>query len=173
MEFECTKCGKCCRNPDLEIQVSKSDIDRWIENDLLIILAQLRLATFKDGTRSWIIQKCRDFAEVSKKLEALGLPEFQNLDLSTFEDSPACFFLTDENLCAIQMTKPRACRTFPFCRPDYPCPGIRTKSPDDDKTCQKIIEENTNDINQGVIFYSPKKLELILDNISKRRISKT
>lgn len=169
MDFECTRCGKCCRDPTMNIQVGKSDIDRWInQGHVASILVHLRFATFEDGTVSWVIPKCRDIAENIKKAKPL-VPTFPKVDLTSLEGNPACLFLSNENLCIIEQTKPRTCRTFPYCNHNYACPGIRAHEPNDENTFQRITKENSEDYRQGVEVYPPSKFIQILQNLISKR----
>jgi Fe-S-cluster containining protein len=106
-QFECTKCGACCRNDSLLITVTGSDIAR--------IAMALELGPEE------ILRALDFYIADQKKSLPLGL---QDIPAPLTERGPAiialkkmengdCIFLKD-NLCMIHAIRPIVCRSFPF-----------------------------------------------------------
>lgn len=130
--FECTKCGACCRDENLIVTVTGSDIVR--------IAAVLEL-----GPNEML--KALDFYVVSDNESIpVGLEKFPSvvtegglsfMALKKMENDE-CVFLKDQ-LCMIHPVRPVVCRSFPFVFDDSDgqrtwglsakkkiCPGLRT-----------------------------------------------
>lgn len=91
MNFKCKRCGWCCRN--VNINVSYSDIQRWVKERRLDILNQLSYIDHKD-----------------KKKRGFYITE------TVLAPKRACPFLKTKDglaICAIYETRPRSCREFP------------------------------------------------------------
>ncbi|KON27054.1 hypothetical protein AC480_04875 [miscellaneous Crenarchaeota group archaeon SMTZ1-55] len=85
--FECQKCAECCKNT--RILVTYSDIKRWTREGRWDILRQVSLVERPEGTTDFCF-----YTTVSKGSQ--------------------CPFLSHDNLCLIQHTKPKVCKHFPF-----------------------------------------------------------
>ena len=130
--FECTKCGACCRDENLIVTVTGSDIVR--------IAAVLELNPNE-------MLKALDFYVVSDDESIpVGLEKFPSIAtegglsfiaLKKMENGE-CVFLKDQ-LCMIHPVRPVVCRSFPFVFDDSDgqrtwglsakkeiCPGLRT-----------------------------------------------
>lgn len=95
--FQCTRCGACCRGPNLLVGLETSDA--------------FRLARFlrAQGTPIRHIEELiGTYAEIH--LLAGRLPA---LFLKTTGNDDACIFL-ENNSCSIQPAKPRVCRLYPI-----------------------------------------------------------
>jgi len=93
MKFNCRRCGWCCEN--IVIDVSYFDIHRWSQENRFDILNEV---TFLDN------------------YPHKGFGSFYFLKTARNPKQP-CPFLVKENgvsSCAIQDTKPQACRDYPW-----------------------------------------------------------
>ena len=106
IQFECTKCGACCREDSLLVTVTGRDIVR--------ISQGLGLSSDK-------VIKAFDFYLVSGKDAPLGLRDIpavmteQGLAYVAFKklENGDCVFLKDD-LCMIHAIRPAVCMSFPF-----------------------------------------------------------
>ena len=103
-QFNCRRCGACCRIKDGIVRVSESEI--------------ARIAAFLGMSES-------DFIASETEVS----PDRRSLVLKSVPDG-ACVYLTPGNLCRINPVKPDKCRTFPFewTNPDSAnvCPEMAT-----------------------------------------------
>ena len=102
-DFNCRRCGACCRIPNGIVRVDDLEI--------------ARIAAFLG------IEE-KEFLETETELA----PDRKSLMLRSRPDG-ACVYLTEENLCRINPVKPEKCRTFPFewTNPDSAsyCPAMK------------------------------------------------
>ena len=100
--FKCRMCGACCRIKDGIVRVSDAEI--------------ARIAAFLGMDEAEFIER-----------ETLVAPDRKSLILKSCPDG-YCAYLTEDNLCRINLVKPEKCRTFPFewTNPDSAdvCPGL-------------------------------------------------
>ena len=87
-QFNCRRCGACCRIKDGIVRVSEDEIAR--------IAAFLGIAE-------------ADFIANETELS----PDRKSLVLKSLPDG-TCAYLTPDNLCRINPVKPDKCRTFPL-----------------------------------------------------------
>ena len=100
-QFNCSRCGGCCRKVKDSIMVESLDL--------------YRLARFLKMEMSDIILQYTDTTFL-----AWGFPVFM---LKTTPPADACIFLK-ESRCSVQNAKPRACRLYPLgVGPDEDNPG--------------------------------------------------
>lgn len=106
IQFECTKCGACCRENSLLVTVTGRDI--------------VRISTVLDLTSSEVI-RALDFYLSAGNESSQGLRDFPMLNtekglayvaLKKLENGD-CVFLKD-NLCMIHLIRPAVCMSFPF-----------------------------------------------------------
>ena len=101
-QFNCRRCGACCRIKDGIVRVSEDEI--------------ARIAVFLGIAEA-------DFIANETELS----PDRKSLVLKSLPDG-TCAYLTPDNLCRINPVKPDKCRTFPFAwtNPDSAtvCPEI-------------------------------------------------
>ena len=87
-QFNCRRCGACCRIKDGIVRVSECEI--------------ARIAEFLGIAEA-------DFIANETELS----PDRKSLVLKSLPDG-TCAYLTPDNLCRINPVKPDKCRTFPF-----------------------------------------------------------
>ena len=87
-QFNCRRCGACCRIKDGIVRVSDGEIKR--------------IAEFLGMGEAEFIAKETELS-----------PDRRSLVLKNAPDG-ACAYLTPDNLCRINSVKPDTCRTFPF-----------------------------------------------------------
>lgn len=85
--FKCSGCGRCCRWAGY-VRLTMEEVES--------IAAFLQI-------------KVEEFTEQYTYLTE----DRKNLSIKEREDG-ACFFLTEDNQCAIQEVKPKQCQDFPF-----------------------------------------------------------
>lgn len=86
--FQCRRCGACCRIPDGIVRVSDAEI--------------ARIARFLGLTEAAFIDAETELA-----------PDRRSLMLHSRPDG-SCAFLAPDNTCSIHPVKPDRCRTFPY-----------------------------------------------------------
>ena len=89
MKFECTKCGRCCR--EVVINVSQTDILRWNKDERMDILKEV----------SWLHNYPR------KNTGGFYIVK------TTYNPKQPCPFY-EGSTCSIHSTKPKACKDYPF-----------------------------------------------------------
>ena len=87
-QFNCRRCGACCRIKDGIVRVSDGEIKR--------------IAEFLGMGEAEFIAKGTELS-----------PDRRSLVLKNAPDG-ACAYLTPDSLCRINQVKPGKCRTFPF-----------------------------------------------------------
>jgi len=106
IQFECTKCGACCRENSLLVTVTGRDIVRISMGLNLASSEIIRALDFYLSAGNQSSQGLRDFPVVNteKGLAYVALKKLENGD---------CVFLKD-NLCMIHLIRPAVCMSFPF-----------------------------------------------------------
>jgi Fe-S-cluster containining protein len=105
--FECTKCGACCRDENLLVTVTGSDI---IKIGAVLglgpneMLKALDFYTLSDGVTTPIGLERIPSIATERGLAYIALKKMADGD---------CIFLK-ENLCMIHPVRPLVCRSFPF-----------------------------------------------------------
>lgn len=106
IQFECTKCGACCREDSLLVTVTGRDIARisqglGLSADELIRAFDFYLVSGEDAPKG-----LRDIPAVNTEQGRayVALKKLENGD---------CVFLKD-NLCMIHAIRPAVCMSFPF-----------------------------------------------------------
>ena len=87
-DFQCRRCGACCRIKDGIVRVSDAEV--------------VRIAAFLGMGEAEFIERETELA-----------PDRRSLMLRSRPDG-SCAYLTADNLCRINPVKPDKCRTFPF-----------------------------------------------------------
>jgi len=87
-EFQCRRCGACCRIKDGIVRVSVAEV--------------VRIAAFLGMGEAEFIERETELAPDRKSLMLRSRPD------------GSCAYLTADNLCRINPVKPDKCRTFPF-----------------------------------------------------------
>jgi len=125
LDFECTNCGRCCRDR-WEIRVDSPSAEKLLREDWGARLAELRgVVPFK------------------KRLPLAGEGAGDELGYTIERRScGSCVFLSEKNLCGIHSLlglreKPQVCQQFPFLFSESPegvtvglshyCPGVRRR----------------------------------------------
>ena len=105
-EFECKKCGACCREDSLLVTVTGRDIVRIATGLALDSSEVIRALDFYLSSGLEFPHGLRDYPTVNteKGPAYVALKKLENGD---------CVFLKD-NLCMIHMIRPAACMSFPF-----------------------------------------------------------
>lgn len=102
-EFNCQRCGACCRIPDGIVRVSNEEIRA--------------MADFLGESEADFIERRTELA-----------PDRRSLILQSEPDGTCCFYREREG-CLVHPAKPLQCRTFPFRwhNPDSfsLCPALR------------------------------------------------
>ena len=106
IQFECTKCGACCRENSLLVTVTGRDIVRISTGLDLTSSEVIRALDFYLSADNESSQGLRDFPAVNteKGSAYVALKKLENGD---------CVFLKD-NLCMIHVIRPAVCMSFPF-----------------------------------------------------------
>lgn len=133
MTFVCERCGWCCKN--LSINISYSDIMRWLREQRWDILRQVNFVRFK-------------------KEEGFYFGK------TVGEKRVDCSFLVFENggfACLIYDTRPKACIDYPMSQPNSKCPA----NPKFDKQTTDIIKSHQYQ-DYKKIFLHKKEIFLIL-----------
>ncbi len=107
--FECTQCGRCCRDKSTMVNLTYVDILRLakaLNQDYDKLIDSIGFYIFQEGVSDENLDKMvippietqRGLAFVALRKEADG----------------ACIFLKNDNTCSIYEHRPNICRTFPF-----------------------------------------------------------
>jgi Fe-S-cluster containining protein len=106
IQFECTKCGACCREDSLLVTVTGRDIVRISKGLTLGPNEVIRALDFYLVSGVESPEGLRDFPAVNteKGPAYIALKKMENGD---------CVFLKD-NLCMIHLIRPSVCMSFPF-----------------------------------------------------------
>ena len=106
IQFECTKCGACCREDSLLVTVTGRDIARISMGLDLDSSEVIRALDFYLSSGIESLQGLRDYPVVNteKGPAYVALKKLENGD---------CVFLKD-NLCMIHLIRPAVCLSFPF-----------------------------------------------------------
>jgi Fe-S-cluster containining protein len=106
IQFECTKCGACCREDSLLVTVTGRDIVRISIGLTLGPNEVIRALDFYLVSGIESPEGLRDFPTVNteKGPAYIALKKMENGD---------CVFLKD-NLCMIHLIRPSVCMSFPF-----------------------------------------------------------
>ena len=106
IQFECTKCGACCREDSLLVTVTGRDIARISQGLGLDSNEVIRALDFYLVSGEDTPEGLRDIPPVNTEhgLAYVALKKLENGD---------CVFLKD-NLCMIHAIRPGVCMSFPF-----------------------------------------------------------
>ncbi|MBN2157576.1 MAG: YkgJ family cysteine cluster protein [Candidatus Lokiarchaeota archaeon] len=109
LRFTCTKCGKCCKDPNTFINVTYHDILRLrkgLKLSLEEILEVIGFYTFsKVNIEKFMSQMVYAPIQTEQGLAFIGLLKKQD---------SRCTFLGEDDTCTIYEHRPAICRTFPF-----------------------------------------------------------
>lgn len=117
MNFNCKNCGKCC---ELNVFVTLEDINRWIDEDRMDILACLTWHAVK-------VRKPPLLLFIPHKKHIAGHTVLKSFYKAKWAKSNKCIFWHG-NKCTIYKTRPDSCRKFPLGKLDWPCAGVDTES---------------------------------------------
>lgn len=117
MEFNCKNCGKCC---ELNVFVSIEDINRWLDEDRMDILACLTWHFIDKRNPQYLLY-------IPHKKHIIGHSVLKRFYKEIWSNNDKCIFL-HKNRCTIYNTRPESCRKFPGGKLDWPCPGIDPES---------------------------------------------
>ncbi len=106
VQFECTKCGACCREDSLLVTVTGRDISRIAIALGLVPDEMIRALDFYLMQSIEPPEGLRDIPAI-KTEQGLAYIALKKLDNGN------CVFLKD-NLCMIHVIRPAVCRSFPF-----------------------------------------------------------
>lgn len=179
--FECTKCGACCRDENLLVTVTGSDIVKiaavlGLGPDDLVKAFDFYIAT--DGVPTPVGLERISSVATERGLAFVALKKMESGD---------CIFLK-ENLCMIHPIRPLVCRSFPFVFDDSNgqrtwglsakkeiCPGLGIGPQISESEIEemantilprlKIYKEFTGEWNKGET--SPSVLELLTRILSE------
>ena len=107
VRFECTKCGACCRLPEMIVTVTGADLRRLASAlDISVPVLMRALDFYVLSENETIPDGMREIPRV-KTEQGLAYIALRKMD------DGSCIFL-DGNLCMIHPARPSVCRTFPF-----------------------------------------------------------
>lgn len=109
MRFKCTKCGKCCRDPNTFVNLTFLDVkllSMGLKAGVQDILDIVGFYTYDDRDYERLIEQL-----VFKPIQTERGKAF--LGLLRTEDG-RCIFLRNDDTCSIYPYRPKICRTFPF-----------------------------------------------------------
>jgi Fe-S-cluster containining protein len=121
-KFTCDGCGKCCDMAvsDMAPDVYPNDLKRWMDEDFGIGLVSLGSAVKgSSGEQSLFIDRKQDFLSKARFHSMKYTDDVVKTNPSVAmvndkEKQQCLFFNSLDNKCSIYMTRPIACRAFPY-----------------------------------------------------------
>lgn len=107
MRFECTKCGNCCRHPQLLVTVTGRDLSR------LSVALGLSAKDLLAATEFYVLDKNRPVPEGLRNIPQVNTEQGPAFVALKKQHDGDCIFLKD-NLCLIHAVRPGVCAAFPF-----------------------------------------------------------
>jgi len=109
--FECQRCGKCCRRFSRSLEATEEDLIRWKKEKRNDILAYILVCVVRNKEVDWIR------GDEWKEKDAVIVADLW-FDPNTEAELIVCPFLKKEKdnrfVCLIHDTKPGECKVFPF-----------------------------------------------------------
>lgn len=121
-KFTCDGCGKCCDMAvsDMAPDVYQEDLKRWMDEDFGIGLVSLGSAVKgSSGEQALFIDRKQDFLAKAKfhsmKYADDVVKTNPSVALVSDKEKQQCLFFNSlDNKCSIYVTRPIACRAFPY-----------------------------------------------------------
>jgi len=124
MDFQCKRCGNCCKKAGSVLHITQNDYERWVEEDRWDIISKIVPVSYccENCNISWGLpfgDTCRRCDMPGKLLFYWIDPKYQFNYFAQLMGNPKCPFLRKvrnkpQYTCRIHDTKPEICRDFPF-----------------------------------------------------------
>ena len=108
VNFQCTKCGACCSNPNLFISVTIMDLVKWFRNgdEIKTILSTIGFYIYNEKDKEKLLNHMLTIpVETEKGPAFLGMLR---------RDNGECIMLDSNKQCKIYKLRPISCRQFPI-----------------------------------------------------------